>query len=86
VIVIALAMLSSGTLSELSWNASILLFVLYIIIGTAVLHTLFADMKMARYIVPMFYVTLFIIPHVLLPVAFVGFTDTWLNLRKNKST
>ena len=86
VIVIALAMLSSGTLSELSWNASILLFVLYIIIGTAVLHTLFADMKMARYIVPMFYVTLFVIPHVLLPVAFVGFTDTWLNLRKNKST
>ncbi len=84
ILVIAIASLSSGIVSEVSWNAAILLFVLYAVIGTAVLHTLFGAMKLARYTVPMFYVTLFMIPHALLPVALVGLADAWLNLRKNK--
>ena len=83
--VIAAASLSSGILAEVSWNVAILLFVLYTVIGTAVLHTLFAATKLARYTVPMFYITLFLIPHALLPVALVGLADAWLNLRKNKS-
>ncbi|MDO9103587.1 MAG: DUF2232 domain-containing protein [Methylovulum sp.] len=83
--VVGLATASSGALSEVSWNAAILLFVLYIVIGTAVLHTLFGAMKIARFAVPMFYITLFLIPHALLPVALVGLADAWLNLRKNKS-
>lgn len=82
--VMAIAALSTGIVSEVSWNAAILLFVLYAVIGTAVLHTLFAAMKLARYTVPMFYITLFLIPHALLPVALVGLADAWLNLRKNK--
>lgn len=84
--VIAIASLSSGMLSELSWNVAILLFVLYTFIGTAVMHTVFSAMKLARYMVPMFYVTLFLIPHVLLPVALIGLVDTWLDLRKKNST
>jgi len=83
--VIALAALSSGTISEVSWNAAILVFVLYTVIGTAVLHTLFAATKLARYTVPMFYITLFLIPHALLPVALVGLVDAWLNLRKKSN-
>jgi len=80
--VIAIASLSSGMLSELAWNVVILLFVLYTFIGTAIMHTIFGAMKLARFTVPMFYVTLFLIPHVLLPVALIGLSDTWLNLRK----
>lgn len=80
--VIAIASFSSGMLSELSWNIVILLFVLYTFIGTAIMHTIFGAMKLARFTVPMFYVTLFLIPHVLLPVALIGLSDTWLNLRK----
>ncbi len=85
IFVLAVALLGNGFFSELAWNASILLFVLYTVIGTAVLHTVFAAMKMARYAVPLFYITLFMIPHALLPVALVGLADAWLNLRKNKS-
>jgi hypothetical protein len=55
------------------------------VIGTAVLHTVFANMKLARYIVPMLYITLFLIPHAMLLVALVGLSDPWLNLRKKKS-
>ncbi|MGZ5006754.1 MAG: hypothetical protein ACXWFI_02715 [Methylobacter sp.] len=83
--VVVIALLSSGVISEVSWNIAILLFVLYTFIGTAVLHTVFAAMKMGRFIVPMFYVTLFLIPHAMLPVALVGLSDTWMNLRNKIS-
>lgn len=83
--IIAVAALSQGLIAEIAWNASILLFVLYSVIGSSVAHTLFATMKMARFSVPMFYITLFLIPHTLIPVALVGILDAWLNLRKSKS-
>jgi len=81
VAVVALAWASSGLLSEAAWNVAILFFVLYTFIGTAVLHSLFSGMKLGRYMVPMFYVTMFLIPHAMLPVALVGLIDPWLNLR-----
>jgi hypothetical protein len=85
ILVVVIASLSSGVISEISWNIAILLFVLYTFIGTAVLHTVFAAMKMGRYIVPMFYVTMFLIPHAMLPVAIVGLSDAWMNLRNKIS-
>lgn len=84
--IVVLASVSPGIVSEVSWNIAILLFVLYAFIGTAVLHTVFAEMKLARYAVPMFYITLFLIPHAILPVALIGLLDAWLNLRKKHST
>ena len=85
VVVVIVASLTSGLTSEVSWNIAILLFVLYTFIGTAVLHSLFASMKMGRYMVPMFYVTMFLIPHAMLPVALVGLSDAWMNLRNKIS-
>jgi hypothetical protein len=85
IVVVAIALLSSGVISEIFWNITILLFVLYVFIGAAVLHTVFASMKMSRYLVPMFYLTLFLIPHAMLPVAIVGLSDAWLNLRNKIS-
>lgn len=85
ILVLVIASASSGALSEVAWNIAILLFVLYTFIGTAVLHTVFAAMKMGRFIVPMFYITMFLIPHAMLPVAVVGLCDTWMNLRNKIS-
>jgi len=85
ILVMLLAWASSGFISEVSWNVTILLFVMYIFIGTAVLHQVFSTMKLARYIVPMFYVTIFLIPHAMLPVALVGLSDAWVNLRNKFS-
>ncbi|MBT9099449.1 DUF2232 domain-containing protein [Methylovulum psychrotolerans] len=84
-LVIAAAQASSGVLSEAAWNISVLLLVLYGIVGTAVLHALFAGMKLARFTVPMLYITLFLIPHAILLAAVVGLADAWLNLRKHQS-
>lgn len=83
--VIIVAVVSSGVISEIAWNISILVFVLYTFIGTAVLHSVFAVMKLGHYLVPMLYITLFLVPHVLLPIALIGLSDAWLNIRKQNS-
>jgi hypothetical protein len=80
--IVAVAMIASGTVSQIGWNITILMLVMYTFIGTAVLHTVFSKMKIGQFAVPMFYITLFLIPYSLLPVALVGFSDTWLDIRK----
>lgn len=60
-----------------------LMTVLYAFVGIAVLHTLLANTKMGHFAVPMLYITLFLIPRILLPIALVGFSDTWLDIRKH---
>lgn len=81
VIVLLAAILSSGMLSEVSWNIAIPIFMFYVFIGTAIAHSLIAAMKAKTYLLPVFYVLLFLIPHALLPVALMGLSDTWFNLR-----
>ena len=81
VVVIAVALIAGGMPGEMAWNITILLFVLYTFIGTAVLHVLISAMKAKWILLPAFYLLIFIIPHALLPVAFIGIGDTWLNLR-----
>ena len=85
IVVVAIALTIPGEISEIAWNVSILLFVLYTVTGTSVLHTVFSKMKLGRYMVPMLYITLFLIPHAMLLVALVGLSDPWLDLRKKKS-
>lgn len=85
IIVLTTAWLDSGTASEVAWNIVILLFVLYTFIGAAVLHSILSGMKSGRFGVPMFYMTLVLIPHAMLPVALIGLIDAWLNLRNKFS-
>lgn len=84
-VITVIAILASGTLAELCWNMIVVLFVLYTFIGTAVLHAVFANTKNGRFMVPILYLTLMVIPHVLIIIAFCGLTDNWLDLRKKFS-
>lgn len=83
---IALAALSSGTIAELATNLSILVVVLYTFVGTSVCHSLLSPLNQGRYLVIGFYVTVFLIPHLLIPVATIGVLDAWLNLRQKFKT
>jgi hypothetical protein len=83
--ILAAAFFTMGMLSEIAWNMTILLFTLYTVIGTSVLHVVFSQTKMSRFAVPMFYATLILVPQVLPPVAIVGLIDAWLNIRKKNS-
>lgn len=81
--IIVLAFAGFGKLSETAWNIAVLFLVFYSLIGIAVLHTLFSKMNIANLAIPMFYITLVLIPHTAVPlVSLVGLADTWLNLRK----
>ncbi|GAB4279215.1 MAG: hypothetical protein Kow0065_24930 [Methylomicrobium sp.] len=83
--VIAISLLGTGTISEIARNITILLVLLYMFIGSAVVHAIFSKLSARRFLVPMFYVTLMVIPHVLFPVAVIGLLDAWLNLRNKFS-
>ncbi|MDD2759237.1 MAG: hypothetical protein PHH11_02965 [Methylomonas sp.] len=84
-VLMVVAVLSSGVLAELCWNLLLVLLVLYTFIGTATLHACFAVMKGARIMVPLLYLTLVAIPHVMVIIALCGLTDNWLDLRKKIS-
>jgi Predicted membrane protein (DUF2232) len=75
------ASLTSGPIAEGMQNASILAFFFYLIVGTSVLHVLVSATSMSKFLLPVMYILMFFVPHVLLPVALVGFTDTWANWR-----
>ncbi len=77
---------SSGIVSEILRNGSILLLVLYIFIGSAVVQGWFAERKLSALTIPMFYLTLFLVPYTVVPVALIGLADAWLNLRTKKPT
>jgi len=82
-IVLLIASVSTGMASELAWNVGIILFMLYAFIGTAIAHAFIVSFKAKRFLLPLFYISVFVIPQVVLPVAIIGISDTWLNLRKN---
>ena len=77
-LILAIALLMS---SELCWNILIVLALFYTFIGTAVTHSLITYSKHSRYLLPVFYLILFIIPQFMLMVAICGLGDTWLDLR-----
>jgi len=76
------AIIADGLLGEVMQNMSVLAFFLYLVVGTAVLHVLVSATKLKRLLLPAFYVTVMLVPHAMLPVALVGFTDTWQNWRR----
>lgn len=81
-IICATAWFSSGLIAEICWNIMVLFFVLYAFLGTIVLHCTFSVMRLKKILIPFLYLTLFLIPHAMIPTAMIGLTDTWLNLRK----
>ena len=85
VFIIIVAVFAGGSVSELACNISIPLVVLYTFIGTAIIHVMLAARKNAKVMIPIFYGTMFILcimsPLTIMPVAFAGLADTWLNLR-----
>jgi len=79
--VVLIALVASGVIAEIAANIGVIIFMLYSFIGTAIVHVLISVMKAKRFLLPFFYMLLFVIPHIILPVALLGIADTWLNLR-----
>lgn len=76
---IGFALLTEGGAAEFAWNASVVFFVLFAVAGFAVVH---AILGRRAFLLGGVYVALLILPQILLPVAFLGFSDPWLNWRR----
>lgn len=85
VVIFVMAWFMTGIISEICWNISIIFVVLFTLVGTAVLHAAFSTVKTKRFMVPFLYITLVLIPHVIVIVAIVGLLDVWMDLRNKFS-
>ncbi len=84
-VIFAMAWFTSGIISEICWNITIIFVVLFVLVGLAVLHTAFSTIKTKRFMVPILYITVVLIPHVIAIIAVVGLLDGWMDLRKKFS-
>lgn len=85
IFVLMMAWFMSGGIADLCWNIAIIFVVLYTFIGTAILHAAFSTLKMKRFLVPMLYITLIMIPHSIAVIIIVGMVDVWVDLRSKFS-
>lgn len=84
-LMVVTAALGGGRLAEIAWNMILPMFVLFTMVGVAVLHTVIAHSKAKRVLLLLMYFTMLFIPHVLLLIAVVGLTDTWIDWRARVS-
>ncbi len=82
VAIVAAAWFMSGSWAELLWNLAELLAVLFSFVGVGIIHASFAPMKAGRYLIPAFYLSLFMIPHMVAVIIVVGLVDAWLDVRR----
>lgn len=84
-VLVGLTGLLSG-LTEVIVNAGLVLFALYLFVGMAVAHSLLTAKSTQRFWLIGLYVLLFIIPHLMVPLALLGLSDSWFDWRKRATT
>jgi hypothetical protein len=80
-VIFVIGLFAEGVIAQICWAIVLLLFTLYAFVGTIVLHYACMSLKTAGFLVPFLYVTVLIIPYMIILVALIGLVDTWLNLR-----
>ncbi|MGZ8217943.1 hypothetical protein [Methylomagnum sp.] len=80
---LAVAWTTGGGMAEIAANLAIPLFVPYLLAGFAVLHALFAGGN-GFWLVGIYMAVLFVSPLIMV-IALIGFSDTWINWRKRLS-
>jgi len=82
VILLAIAFLLDGGPAELVWNLDIQLLLLFLIVGISVVHVVIKSKSSSRYLLFSFYVMVFFVPHLILPLIMIGLSDVWMNWRQ----
>lgn len=78
---VLLASTAGAELGETAWNLVITLTILYLLVGVSVLHRIIAETKAKQLLLTVFYLVIVFIPHALLPVVLIGFSDAWVDWR-----
>jgi len=82
VVLMAMAFLLDGFPAELIWNLDIQLLLLFLIVGVSVVHVVIKSKSSSRYLLFSFYVMVFFVPHLILPLIVIGLSDVWMNWRQ----
>lgn len=82
VVLIAVAVLLDGQFAELIWNIEIPILLLFFIVGVSVTHAVIKNKGGSKYLLGGFYIAVFFVPHLILPLVLVGLSDVWMNWRK----
>lgn len=77
---VAVAVVTEGRFALATINMGVVVFTLYSIFGTAILHAIFSARGKRALLIGMYVLMLFI-PHVFLPIAMVGLGDAWVDWR-----
>tara|TARA_R110002074_G_scaffold402348_1_gene608416 strand:- start:56760 stop:57668 length:909 start_codon:yes stop_codon:yes gene_type:complete len=81
VVFIGLAFLFDGQLAELVWNLDMQVLLLFFIAGISVVHVIVKNRGGGRYFLFAFYIAVFFVPHLMLPIILIGLSDVWMNWR-----
>ncbi|MDX2424847.1 MAG: DUF2232 domain-containing protein, partial [Cycloclasticus sp.] len=81
VVFIGLAFLFDGQLAELVWNLDMQVLLLFFIAGISVVHVIVKNRGAGRYLLFAFYIAVFFVPHLMLPIILIGLSDVWMNWR-----
>ncbi len=80
---IALSLLPLGVVSHMAGEIVIVILSLYVLQGLALLHSVVAQRGLhVAWLVVLYLVTLFIMPHLIILVAVMGLIDTWADFRR----
>jgi hypothetical protein len=79
---IGMAAATGGKLSEVAWNLAFPCFAPFLLAGFSVLHALCAGNDARRFWLYGIYAALVFIPHALLPILLLGFSDPWVDWRQ----
>lgn len=86
-VVIVLAMLPMGGISNVATEIMMVVLSLYVIQGLSMIHAVVAIRKMhVAWLIGVYMVTFFILPQLMAVVALLGLADTWLDFRQRVST
>ena len=81
IVLMSMAALLDGMLAELIWNLDIQLLLLFLIVGVSVVHVVIKN-KGSRYLLFAFYLMVFFVPHLIVPLILIGLSDVWMNWRQ----
>ena len=81
VVLMALGVMLDGSFAELVWNLDIQVLLLFFIVGISVVHVVIKNRGGNRYLLGFFYIAVFFVPHLVLPLVLIGLSDVWMDWR-----
>jgi len=86
IVLMVVAYLMSDEYAEMIWNLDIQVLLLFLVAGTSVVQAILKAKGKGRFWLLSFYVVLFFVPHLILPLVLIGLSDVWMNWRQRFRT